>query len=74
MVNTVEGRQGDHDQRAKGWINKGQLNIAGQHGFAVDRAVFKEGLDAFAVDHHIDGEVRNVDILDDLPSAKNEPQ
>ena len=73
MVNAIEGRQWDHDQRAKGRINKGQLNIASQHGFAVDRAVFKESLNAFAVDHHIDGEVRNVDVLDDLPSAKNEP-
>ena len=74
MVNAVKGRERNHDQRAKGRINEGKFNIPGQHGLAIDRAMLKESLDALAVDHHVNGKVRDAGVLNDLPSAKNESQ
>ena len=74
MVNAIESRKRNHDERAKGRINEGKFNIPGQHGFAVDGAVLEEGFDALAVDHHIDREVCNAGVFNDLPSAKKESQ
>ena len=74
MVNAIEGRQRDHDERAKGGINEGEFNVPGQHGLAIDGAMLKESLDALAVDHHVNGKVRNAGVLNNLPGATEEPQ
>ena len=74
MVNAVKGRERNHDQRAKGRINEGKFNIAGEHGLAIDGAVLKEGFDALAVDHHVNGKVRDASVLNNLPGTKNEAQ
>ena len=74
MVNAVKGRDRNHDEGAKGRINEGKFNVPGQHGLAIDRAMLKESLDALAVDHHVNGKVRDAGVLNNLPGTKNEAQ